>query len=61
MAFHDWIDIATIVGLFASSVIAVLLGVRLSRHDALVAKVEDIHGDVREIKGLLKGAGIWKS
>lgn len=60
MGAHDWIDIASGAGLIAVTLIAVLLGVRLSRHDAFVAKVEEIHGDVREIKGLLRGAGIWK-
>ena len=60
MGIHDWIDLANGLGLIAITLIAVLLGIRVNRHDAFVAKVEEIRGDIREIKGLLKGAGIWK-
>lgn len=53
MGIHDWIDLASGVGLIAVTAVAVLLGARLSRHDAFRAKVDN-HGErIAKIEGKL--------
>jgi hypothetical protein len=44
VGIHDWIDVASGFGLIAVTVIAVLLGSRLSRSEALREKVNN-HGE----------------
>jgi hypothetical protein len=53
VGIHDWIDVASGCGLIAITVIAVLLGSRLSRSEALREKVNN-HGErISKIEGFL--------
>ena len=54
VGIHDWIDVASGFGLIAITVIAVLLGSRLSRSEALREKVNN-HGErIAKIEGHLR-------
>lgn len=57
MGVHEWIDVLNGLGLVTVTVIAVVLGHRLSSHEAFRQKVAD-HGErLARLEGRLEGMG----
>jgi hypothetical protein len=58
VGLHDWIDIASVVGTIAVTLLAVVLGNRISRTDTFHAEFQELKEDVASIKGFLRGKGL---